>query len=190
MKYTPSETVGEGGSAVLSFRSKTDLYSDLSAVQVKDYETVSSVEQTDCVPGEVNGSYAQGLFRQKYFDNDILPVGESTDYVAYQGGYLVRMDNKSFIDPFRMYMYMPKQATSSDAKVRIQFTSLFGDDEVVTDVIDAVMTEDGNIEEDVLVDVFDLNGRKLKHQIMRSEALDGLDAGVYIINGNKVYKKN
>ena len=190
MKYTPSETVGEGGSAVLSFRSKTDLYSDLSAVQVKDYETVSSVEQTDRVPGEVNGSYAQGLFRQKYFDNDILPVGESTDYVAYQGGYLVRMDNKSFIDPFRMYMYMPKQATSSDAKVRIQFTSLFGDDEVVTDVIDAVMTEDGNIEEDVPVDVFDLNGRKLKHQIMRSEALDGLDAGVYIINGNKVYKKN
>ncbi len=190
MKYTPGEDVGVGGSAVLSFRSKTDLYSDLSAVQLKDYEKVSSVEQTDRMAGEVDGSYAQGLFRQKYFDNNLLTVGESTDYVAYQGGYLVRMDNKSFIDPFRMYMYMPKQATSSDAKVRIQFMSLFDDEEVVTDVIDAVMTEDGTLENDVPVDVFDLNGRLLKKQILRSEALDGLDAGVYIINGKKVYKKN
>ena len=190
MKYTPDEEVGVGGSAVLSFRSKTDLYTDLSAVQLKDYEKVSSVEQTDRMAGEVDGSYAQGLFRQKYFNNDILTVGESTDYVAYQGGYLVRMDNKSFIDPFRMYMYMPKQTTSSDAKVRIQFMSLFDDEEVVTDVIDAVMTEDGTLENDVPVDVFDLNGRLLKKQILRSEALDGLDAGVYIINGKKVYKKN
>ena len=190
MKYTPGEDVGVGGSAVLSFRSKTDLYSDLSAVQLKDYEKVSSVEQTDRMAGEVDGSYAQGLFRQKYFDNNLLTVGESTDYVAYQGGYLVRMDNKSFIDPFRMYMYMPKQATSSNAKVRIQFMSLFDDEEVVTDVIDAVMTEDGTLENDVPVDVFDLNGRLLKKQILRSEALDGLDAGVYIINGKKVYKKN
>ncbi len=190
MKYTPGEDVDAGGSAVLSFRSKTDLYSDLSAVQLKDYEKVSSVEQTDRMAGEVDGSYAQGLFRQKYFDNNLLTVGESTDYVAYQGGYLVRMDNKSFIDPFRMYMYMPKQATSSNAKVRIQFMSLFDDEEVVTDVIDAVMTEDGTLENDVPVDVFDLNGRLLKKQILRSEALDGLDAGVYIINGKKVYKKN
>jgi hypothetical protein len=190
MKYTPGEDVGVGGSAVLSFRSKTDLYSDLSAVQLKDYEKVSSVEQTDRMAGEVDGSYAQGLFRQKYFDNNLLTVGESTDYVAYQGGYLVRMDNKSFIDPFRMYMYMPKQATSSNAKVRIQFMSLFDDEEVVTDVIDAVMTENGTLENDVPVDVFDLNGRLLKKQILRSEALDGLDAGVYIINGKKVYKKN
>jgi hypothetical protein len=190
MKYTPGEDVGDGGSAVLSFRSKTDLYSDLSAVQLKDYEKVSSVEQTDRMAGEVDGSYAQGLFRQKYFDNNLLTVGESTDYVAYQGGYLVRMDNKSFVDPFRMYMYMPKQATSSNAKVRIQFMSLFDDEEVVTDVIDAVMTEDGTLENDVPVDVFDLNGRLLKKQILRSEALDGLDAGVYIINGKKVYKKN
>ena len=190
MKYTPGEDVGVGGSAVLSFRSKTDLYSDLSAVQLKDYEKVSSVEQTDRMAGEVDGSYAQGLFRQKYFDNNLLTVGESTDYVAYQGGYLVRMDNKSFIDPFRMYMYMPKQTTSSDAKVRIQFMSLFDDEEVVTDVIDAVMTEDGTLENDVPVDVFDLNGRLQKKQILRSEALDGLDAGVYIINGKKVYKKN
>jgi hypothetical protein len=87
-------------------------------------------------------------------------------------------------------MYMPKQATSSNAKVRIQFMSLFDDEEVVTDVIDAVMTEDGTLENDVPVDVFDLNGRLLKKQILRSEALDGLDAGVYIINGKKVYKKN
>lgn len=190
MKYTPGEDVDAGGSAVLSFRSKTDLYSDLSAVQLKDYEKITSIEQTDRMAGEVDGSYAQGLFRQKYFDNNLLTVGESTDYVAYQGGYLVRMDNKSFIDPFRMYMYMPKQATSSNAKVRIQFMSLFDDEEVVTDVIDAVMTEDGTLENDVPVDVFDLNGRLLKKQILRSEALDGLDAGVYIINGKKVYKKN
>ena len=190
MKYTPGEDVDAGGSAVLSFRSKTDLYSDLSAVQLKDYEKITSIEQTDRMAGEVDGSYAQGLFRQKYFDNKLLTVGESTDYVAYQGGYLVRMDDKSFIDPFRMYMYMPKQATSSNAKVRIQFMSLFDDEEVVTDVIDAVMTEDGTLENDVPVDVFDLNGRLLKKQILRSEALDGLDAGVYIINGKKVYKKN
>ena len=190
MKYTPGDDAEVGGSAELSFRSKTDLYTDLSAVQLKDYEKITSIEQTDRMAGEVDGSYAQGLFRQKYFDNNLLTVGESTDYVAYQGGYLVRMDNKSFIDPFRMYMYMPKQATSSNAKVRIQFMSLFDDEEVVTDVIDAVMTEDGTLENDVPVDVFDLNGRLLKKQILRSEALDGLDAGVYIINGKKVYKKN
>ncbi len=190
MKYTPGDDSEVGGSAELSFRSKTDLYTDLSAVQLKDYEKITSIEQTDRMAGEVDGSYAQGLFRQKYFDNNLLTVGESTDYVAYQGGYLVRMDNKSFIDPFRMYMYMPKQATSSNAKVRIQFMSLFDDEEVVTDVIDAVMTEDGTLENDVPVDVFDLNGRLLKKQILRSEALDGLDAGVYIINGKKVYKKN
>lgn len=56
-------------------------------------------------------------------------------------------------------------------------------DGIVTNIKDA-----GILEENNYVDVYTLTGLKIRSDVKRSEALDGLNKGIYIINGKKVMK--
>ena len=60
-------------------------------------------------------------------------------------------------------------------------TRSFEEEDIETDLdeIDDDAIEDGPF------DVYDLNGRKVLHQVT---SLDGLPAGIYIVNGRKVMK--
>ena len=62
--------------------------------------------------------------------------------------------------------------------------SLDGDDDEVTGIEDE-LTDDPAATEPF--DVYDLSGRKVRHQVT---SLDGLPNGIYIVNGRKVLKKD
>ena len=64
--------------------------------------------------------------------------------------------------------------------------SLDGDDDELTDIeeVNERLTEDPAFIEPF--DVYDLSGRKVRHQVT---SLDGLPDGIYIVNGKKIFKK-
>ncbi|MBP5776630.1 MAG: leucine-rich repeat protein [Prevotella sp.] len=62
--------------------------------------------------------------------------------------------------------------------------SLDGDDDEVTGIEDEIMDDPAVVEP---FDVYDLSGRKVRHQVT---SLDGLPNGIYIVNGKKILKKD
>ncbi|MBQ3874654.1 MAG: hypothetical protein II728_04655, partial [Bacteroidaceae bacterium] len=49
--------------------------------------------------------------------------------------------------------------------------------------------ESANIDAETEVDVYSVDGLKVRSAVKYGEALDGLQKGIYIINGIKVFKK-
>lgn len=78
------------------------------------------------------------------------------------------------LPPYRCYL---NPVTSGKPK------NIFLPDDDVTGIVEA----DGTSPE--LVDVFTTSGVKVKNQVAKDKALDGLPAGIYIINNDKVIKK-
>jgi uncharacterized protein YjdB len=62
--------------------------------------------------------------------------------------------------------------------------SLDGDDDETTGIEDEIIDDPATVEP---FDVYDLSGRKVRHQ---ATSLDGLPNGVYIVNGKKILKKD
>lgn len=54
------------------------------------------------------------------------------------------------------------------------------------DTLTAIESVDG--ETDALVDVYTVNGVKVKSGVKASAALEGLNRGIYIVNGKKIVK--
>ena len=53
--------------------------------------------------------------------------------------------------------------------------------------IEEIMS-DGTKDSKELVDVYTINGIKIKNDVKRADALEGLEHGIYIIDGEKIIK--
>ena len=120
---------------------------------------------------EVTASNAPSFAHIGSYNTTKVTSGNGTTYYGYTGGKFV-MAKKGTLNPFRTLI----KATGTTAT---QF-SLKLDGEV-TGII-GVNTELGK------VDVYNLEGKLVRSQVEAATALQGLEKGVYVINGKKVMK--
>ena len=120
---------------------------------------------------EVTASNAQGFAHIGSYNTTEVTSDNITTYYGYTGGKFVKA-NTGTLNPFRTLI----KATGTTAT---QF-SLKLDGEV-TGII-GVNTELGK------VDVYNLEGKLVRSQVEAATALQGLEKGVYVINGKKVMK--
>lgn len=120
---------------------------------------------------EVKADNAQGFAHIGSYNTTKVTSGNGTTYYGYTGGKFVKANNGT-LNPFRTLI----KATGTTAT---QF-SLKLDGEV-TGII-GVNTELGK------VDVYNLEGKLVRSQVEAATALQGLEKGVYVINGKKVMK--
>ena len=137
-----------------------------SKALAKEVEIVATPETM-----EVKASNAPGFAHiGSYNTTKVTSTAEAT-YYGYTGGKFVKA-NTGTLNPFRTLI----KATGTTAT---QF-SLKLDGEV-TGII-GVNTELGK------VDVYNLEGKLVRSQVEAATALQGLEKGVYVINGKKVMK--
>lgn len=120
---------------------------------------------------KVTASNAPGFAHIGSYNTTEVTSDNITTYYGYTGGKFVKA-NKGTLNPFRTLI----KATGTTAT---QF-SLKLDGEV-TGII-GVNTELGK------VDVYNLEGKLVRSQVEAATALQGLEKGVYVINGKKVMK--
>ena len=120
---------------------------------------------------KVTASNAPGFAHIGSYNTTKVTSGKGTTYYGYTGGNFVKA-NTGTLNPFRTLI----KATGTTAT---QF-SLKLDGEV-TGII-GVNTELGK------VDVYNLEGKLVRSQVEAATALQGLEKGVYVINGKKVMK--
>ena len=120
---------------------------------------------------EVTASNAPGFAHIGSYNTKEVTSDNITTYYGYTGGKFVKA-NTGTLNPFRTLI----KATGTTAT---QF-SLKLDGEV-TGII-GVNTELGK------VDVYNLEGKLVRSQVEAATALQGLEKGVYVINGKKVMK--
>lgn len=120
---------------------------------------------------EVTASNAPGFAHIGSYTTTQVTSGNGTTYYGYTGGKFVKANNGT-LNPFRTLI----KATGATAA---QF-SLKLDGEV-TGIV-GVNTELGK------VDVYNLEGKLVRSQVEAATALQGLDKGVYVVNGKKVVK--
>ena len=120
---------------------------------------------------EVTASNAPGFAHIGSYNKTEVTSDNITTYYGYTGGKFVKA-NTGTLNPFRTLI----KATGTTAT---QF-SLKLDGEV-TGII-GVNTELGK------VDVYNLEGKLVRSQVEAATALQGLEKGVYVINGKKVMK--
>lgn len=120
---------------------------------------------------EVKASNAQGFAHIGSYNTTKVTSNAEATYYGYTGGKFVKANNGT-LNPFRTLI----KATGTTAT---QF-SLKLDGEV-TGII-GVNTELGK------VDVYNLEGKLVRSQVEAATALQGLEKGVYVINGKKVMK--
>lgn len=120
---------------------------------------------------EVTANNAPGFAHIGSYNKTEVTSGNGTTYYGYTGGKFVKANNGT-LNPFRTLI----KATGTTAT---QF-SLKLDGEV-TGII-GVNTELGK------VDVYNLEGKLVRSQVEAATALQGLEKGVYVINGKKVMK--
>lgn len=120
---------------------------------------------------EVTANNAQGFAHIGSYNTTKVTSDNITTYYGYTGGKFVKANNGT-LNPFRTLI----KATGTTAT---QF-SLKLDGEV-TGII-GVNTELGK------VDVYNLEGKLVRSQVEAATALQGLEKGVYVINGKKVMK--
>lgn len=120
---------------------------------------------------EVKADNAPGFAHIGSYNTTEVTSDDITTYYGYTGGNFVKA-NTGTLNPFRTLI----KATGTTAT---QF-SLKLDGEV-TGII-GVNTELGK------VDVYNLEGKLVRSQVEAATALQGLEKGVYVINGKKVMK--
>lgn len=120
---------------------------------------------------KVTASNAPSFAHIGSYNKTEVTSGNGTTYYGYTGGNFVKA-NTGTLNPFRTLI----KATGTTAT---QF-SLKLDGEV-TGII-GVNTELGKI------DVYNLEGKLVRSQVEAATALQGLEKGVYVINGKKVMK--
>ncbi len=120
---------------------------------------------------EVTASNAPGFAHIGSYNTTKVTSGNGTTYYGYTGNKFVKAKTGT-LNPFRTLI----KATGTTAT---QF-SLKLDGEV-TGII-GVNTELGK------VDVYNLEGKLVRSQVEAATALQGLEKGVYVINGKKVMK--
>lgn len=137
-----------------------------STALAKEVEIAATPEKM-----EVTASNAPSFAHIGSYNTTKVTSGNGTTYYGYTGGNFVKANNGT-LNPFRTLI----KATGTTAT---QF-SLKLDGEV-TGII-GVNTELGK------VDVYNLEGKLVRSQVEAATALQGLEKGVYVINGKKVMK--
>ena len=126
---------------------------------------VSAAEPTTVsVEGGVSmtGNYAAGN----------VPTGAY--FISDNAFYLADVADAVSLKGFRAYITLGGVAQANRLLINV--------DGEVTAVDDALQAE----EADPLVDVYSLNGLRLKHGVRKSAALEGLPRGIYVVGGEKV----
>ena len=103
-------------------------------------------------------------------------LSEGDLFIARDKFWSVGTTNKVRMQAFRAYIDAPEAGPAQVNALRI----LIGD---ATSIRQAL--SDGTLP----VDVYSLQGVQLRQNVERSEALEGLPAGIYIVGGKKVVKK-
>lgn len=122
--------------------------------------------------------------------NGVSMVGNYASMKVPQGAYFISDNHFYYADQadavnlkgFRAYITVNETSEVNGANVLL-IGGLFDDD--VTG-IEAVANEAA--EADKLVNVYDLTGKMLKQGVKKSDALNGLTKGLYIVDGKKVVK--
>lgn len=120
---------------------------------------------------EVTASNAPGFAHIGSYNKTEVTSGNGTTYYGYTGGNFVKA-NTGTLNPFRTLIKATgTTATQLSLKLDGEVTGIIG-----------VNTELGK------VDVYNLEGKLVRSQVEAATALQGLEKGVYVINGKKVMK--
>lgn len=120
---------------------------------------------------EVTASNAPGFAHIGSYNTTKVTSGNGTTYYGYTGGKFVKA-NTGTLNPFRTLIKATgTTATQLSLKLDGEVTGIIG-----------VNTELGK------VDVYNLEGKLVRSQVEAATALQGLEKGVYVINGKKVMK--
>ena len=115
-----------------------------------------------------------------YQEGDTVPVGAY--FISNNAFYYADEASNVALKGFRAYITVNETSEVNGANVLL-IGGLFDDD--VTG-IDAVANE--AVEADKLVNVYTIGGVLVKSQVKKSDALNGLTKGLYIVDGKKVVK--
>ena len=120
---------------------------------------------------EVKASNAPDFAHIGSYNTTEVTSGNGTTYYGYTGGKFVKANNGT-LNPFRTLIKATGTTTTQfSLKLDGEVTGIIG-----------VNTELGK------VDVYNLEGKLLRSQVEAATALQGLEKGVYVINGKKVMK--
>lgn len=120
---------------------------------------------------EVKADNAQGFAHIGSYNTTKVTSDNITTYYGYTGGKFVKA-NTGTLNPFRTLIKATgTTATQLSLKLDGEVTGIIG-----------VNTELGK------VDVYNLEGKLVRSQVEAATALQGLEKGVYVINGKKVMK--
>lgn len=120
---------------------------------------------------EVTASNASGFAHIGSYNTTKVSSGNGTTYYGYKGGQFVKA-NTGTLNPFRTLIKATGTTTTQfSLKLDGEVTGIIG-----------VNTELGK------VDVYNLEGKLVRSQVEAATALQGLEKGVYVINGKKVMK--
>lgn len=120
---------------------------------------------------KVTASNAPGFAHIGSYNTTEVTSGNGTTYYGYTGGKFVKANNGT-LNPFRTLIKATgTTATQLSLKLDGEVTGIIG-----------VNTELGK------VDVYNLEGKLVRSQVEAATALQGLEKGVYVINGKKVMK--
>jgi hypothetical protein len=206
-------TIAFAAFALCGFAQSTTTYTDDLTVTINGESTdpqQTEIFVTENVDGTFNLSLDNFIL---YMGDDLMPVGnitlnnlmattengitkfETTQEITIQPGNLegstpdmwmgpllgnVPVDLKAKLNADKLYCTIDIDMTDTDLK---QFINVvFGTDDFEGSNI-------ANIEiSDALVNVYNLQGVAVKTNVKAANALDGLNRGIYIINGKKVAK--
>lgn len=161
LTFTKVETIEAGKPYIVRAKANTSLM--VEGVAVKPDEP-QSVEVGGIV--SMKGNYAATSLANKEFF-----ISDNAFYVA---------DQKVTLNGFRAYL---KVSEAMEAPVNRMLIDIDGVATSVDEVFDADI-----VDADRLVDVYTLSGMSVKRGVRKSEALDGLAKGIYVVDGKKLVK--
>ena len=105
-----------------------------------------------------------------------------------QGAYFINDDKFYLADTDKVNLKGFRAYINAD-----QTTAMAGVNRLLIDIDGKVtsieeITSDGTKDSKELVDVYTINGIKIKNDMKRADALEGLEHGIYIIDGEKIIK--
>ncbi len=145
-----------------------------SANLLNDANNVSVAATTEAT---LENAVSGGAVHVGSYTSQPVASDASTSYYGYKGGTFVKA-NTGTLNPFRTMIKVSGQQTLSTLAL-----SFDGEVTGIGSIIDGELQLNGT------VDVYDLNGRLVHQGAKAASSLQGLPAGVYVVNGQKVVVK-
>lgn len=153
------------------------MFEDFTSLAFSDV-TINVTEGAKCsYMANVGGANMIGSYSS-------LVINEATQYYISASSGNILQANKTNIKPFRCYIELPEAVAST------QLQTIYLDEEDQTfgfeEGVDGIHSTQSADSAEAGVKVVDLTGKTIKTAPTRSEAISGLQAGIYVINGQKV----